>query len=287
MFLIRAYFVFALFVVFPGITLVPTAAPGQTPDPIVLRLGGDPGGTARYRHAKQLSLHLPEELGGEATTRTMFRLDQTVEASAHDSVVVSSEIREFRFEVDPAPDQLPDLGRLEGMRFRSTATPSGRIYRIEVDGASGPVAAPLRDQVETWLRELGFPALPVGPTRPGDSWVDTTRVPLSALLGLQGTAEAVEVRTTTLRAVDETPHGPTALLDVRTEWTSGGEGPSPDVIVRGSSRQSVRFALESGWFVDSSGTSFIRVEISSGAGAEPLRIDAEGSYETKLHEGGG
>lgn len=283
----RASPVFALFAVFTGIVAVPSTAPGQAPDPVVLRLGGEPGRTARYRHQKQLSLRLPEELGGEASTRTQFRLDQTVEQSAQDSVVVRSEIREFQFEVEPAPEQLPDLERLEGMRFRSTATPSGRIYRIEVDGASGPVGKPLRDQVETWLRELGFPALPVGPTRPGDSWKDTTRVPLSALLGLQGTAEAVEVRTTTLRAIDETVHGPTALLDVRTEWTSAGEGPSPDVTVRGSSRQSVRFAMESGWFVDSSGTSFIRVEISSGAGTGRLRIDAEGAYETRLLMGDG
>lgn len=281
----RACPVFALFAVVTGIVTIPTAAAGQASDPVVLRLGGEPGRTARYLHEKRLSLHLPEELGGEASTRTLFRLDQTVEQSARDSVVIGSEIRGFQFEVDPAPEQLPDLERLEGMRFRSTATPSGRIYRIEVDGASGPVARPLRDQVESWLRELGFPALPVGPTRPGDSWVDTTRVPLSALLGLQGTAEAVEVRTTTLRAIDETAHGPTATLDVRTEWTSAGEGPSPDVTVRGSSSQSVRFAVESGWFVDSSGTSFIRVEIFSGAGALPLRIDAEGSYETKLLEG--
>jgi len=285
--LIRACPIFALFVVLPGIVAIPTAAPGQTPDPVVLRLGGEPGRTARYRHEKQLSLHLPEELGGEASTRTLLRLDQTVERSTRDSVVVSSEIREFQFEVVPAPEQLPDLGRLEGMRFRSTTTPSGRIFRIELEGATDQVGKPMRDQIESWLRELGFPALPVGPTRPGDSWKDTTRVPLSALLGLQGTAEAVEVRTTTLRAIDETPHGPTALLDVRTEWTSAGEGPSPDVTVRGSSRQSVRFAMESGWFIDSNGTSFIRVEISSGAGTEPLRIDAVGSYETQLLEGDG
>ena len=285
--LMRASPVLVLFAVVPGIVAVPTSAPGQTLDPVVLRLGGDPGQTARYRHEKRMSLHLPEELGGEVSTRTLLRLDQTVEQSDHDSVVVSSEIREFEFEVEPAPERLPDLDRLEGLRFRSTSTPSGRIYRIEVDGASGPVGKPMRDQIESWLRELGFPALPVGPTRTGDSWNDTTRVPLSALLGLQGTAEAVEVRTTTLRAIDETLHGPTALLDVRTEWTSAGEGPSPDVIVRGSSRQSVRFAMESGRFIDSRGTSFIRVDISSGAGAAPLRIEAEGSYETRLLEGDG
>jgi hypothetical protein len=285
--LTRAFPVIALLAVVPGIVAVPASATGQTPDPVVLRLGGDPGRTAHYRHEKQMSLHLPEELGGAVSTRTLLRLDQTVEQSARDSVVVSSEIREFWFDVEPAPEQLPDLNRLEGMRFRSTATPSGRIYRIEVDGASGPVGKPLRDQVESWLRELGFPALPVGQARPGDRWKDTTRVPLSALLGLQGTAEAVEVRTTTLTSIDETSYGPTALLDVRTEWTSAGEGPSPDVIVRGSSRQSVRFAMESGRFIDSRGTSFIRVDISSGAGAEPLRIDAEGSYETRLLEGDG
>lgn len=285
--LIRAIPVSALLAVVPAILTAPAEAAGQTSEPVVLRLGGEPGGTARYQHEKRLSLSLPIELGGEASSVTRFRLDQTVEHSAEDSVVVSSEIRDFRFDVDPAPANIPDLRQLDGMRFRSTATPSGRIYRIEVSGTAGPVAKPLRDQVETWLRELGFPALPAGPASPGDSWVDTTRVPLSALLGLQGTAQAVEVRTTTFRAVDETVHGPTALLDVRTEWTSAGEGPSPDVRVRGSSRQSVRFALQSGWFVDSRGTSIIRVEISSGSGADPLRIDAEGSYETRFLEGDG
>ncbi len=277
--------VLVLLAIVRGIGASPVCGQEQTADPVVLRLGGDPGQTARYRHEKRLSLLLPEELGGRMSTRTVLRLDQTVELSALDSVVVTSEIREFRFEAEPAPEQLPDLGRLKGLRFRSTATPSGRIYRIEIAGASGPVGGPLRDQIESWLRELGFPALPAGPTHPGDSWNDTTRVPLSALLGLQGTAQAVEVRTTTLRAIEQTSHGPTALLDVDTEWTSDGEGPSPDVIVRGSSRQSVRFAVDSGRFLDSSGTSFIRVEISNGSGAEPLRIDAEGSYETKLQEG--
>lgn len=285
--LIRACPVLALFTIVAGIVAIPTTARGQTPDPVVLRLGGDTGLTARYRHEKRLSLQLPDELGGEASTRTLLMLDQTVEQSGPDSVVVRSEIRDFQFDVQPAPEQLPDLDRLKGLQFRSTATPSGRIYRIEVAGASGPVGKPMRNQIESWLRELGFPALPVGPTRAGDSWKDTTRVPLSALLGLQGTAEAVEVRTTTLRAVDETVHGLTALLDVHTEWTSAGEGPSPDVTVRGSSRQSVRFAMEPGRFIDSGGTSFIRVEISSGGGAELLRIDAEGSYETKLLEGDG
>lgn len=283
----RACFVFALLAVVAGILALPVTAQERESDPVILRLGGYPGQTSRYRHEKRLSLQLPEELGSEVTTRTVLRLDQTLELSARDSVIVDSEIREFQFEVEPAPDQLPDLGRLKGLRFRSTATPSGRIYRIEIAGASDPVARPMRDQVESWLRELGFPALPSGPTHPGNSWNDTTRVPLSALLGLQGTAQAVEVRTVTLRAIDQTSLGPIALLEVDTEWTSDGEGPSPDVIVRGSSRQTVRFAIEAGRFTDSSGTSVIRVEISNGTGLEPLLIRAEGSYETKLLDGSG
>lgn len=283
----RACCVFALLAWVPGIGATPVAAQEPASEPVVLRLGGVPGQTSHYRHEKRLSLHLPEELGGEVSTRTVLRLDQTLEASAPDSVVVSSEIREFRFEVDPAPDQLPDLDRLKGLKLRSTSTPSGRMYRIDIAGASGPVSKPLRDQIESWIRELGFPALPTGPTHPGSSWNDTTRVPLSALLGLQGTAQAVQVRTTTLRAIAESPNGPMALLEVDTEWTSDGEGPSPDVIVRGSSRQTVRFAMEAGRFTDSSGTSVIRVEISSATGMAPLLIEAEGSYETKLLEGAG
>ncbi|MCL7961281.1 MAG: hypothetical protein M8860_00350 [marine benthic group bacterium] len=247
-----------------------------------LELGAEPGRTLVYQHEKHLRLQLPEELGGEAETRTYLRLGQRVESRGPDSVVVSSEIREFRFEVDPRPDQLPDFARLEGLRFRSTSTPAGRIYRIEVEGTSGPVANSLRDQVEVWLRELGFPALAPGPVKVGESWTDTSRVPLSTLLGLQGDTDAVEVRTTKLSSIERTAEGAVAQIDVVTRWTDAGEGPSPEVSVRGSSSQAVRFDLDRKLFQDSRGTSRIRVEISSASGAPPIRIDAEGSYDTHL-----
>jgi hypothetical protein len=54
------------------------------------------------------------------------------------------------------------------------------------------------------------------------------------------------------------------------------------VSVRGASTQIVRFDIDAGVFLDSRGTSRIRVEIGSGTGVAPLRIEAEGSYETRL-----
>jgi len=264
----------------------PNAAPfplqAQEPGPLRLELGAEPGRTLRYRHEKRQRVRLPEGMGGEVSTRTFLRLDQRVEELGTDSVVISSEIREFRFDVDPNPDQLPDLSRLEGLRFRSTSTLAGRIYRIEVEGASGPIAKPLRDQVEVWLRELGFPALPPGQVRLGESWTDTARVPLSTLLGLEGDADAVEIRTATLSSVDRTAAGTIARIDVATRWTDSGEGPSPEVSVRGSSSQAVKFDLDRRLFRESRGTSRIRVEITSGSGASPIQIEAEGSYETRL-----
>ncbi len=265
-----------------GLHTNPDGLRGQESGSFRLELGAVPGQTLLYQHEKQQRLQLPEQLGGEAVTRTFLRLSQRVENRGRDSVVVSSEIQEFRFEVDPRPEQLPDLSRLEGLRFRSTSTPAGRIYRIEVEGTSGPVAKPLRDQIEVWLRELGFPALPPGPVRVGESWTDTSRVPLSALLGLQGDTDAVEVRTTTLSSIDRTAGETIARIEVVTRWTDEGEGPSPEVSVRGSSSQSVRFDLDRNLFRDSRGTSRIAVEISSASGAPPIRIDAEGSYETRL-----
>jgi hypothetical protein len=251
-------------------------------DRISLRLAGSVGQTLPYLHDKRLSLRLPAELGGEATTRTRLRLDQRIESRGPDSIVIGSEIREFRFDVQPRPDQLPDLSRMEGLRFRSTATRSGRIYRIEIEGASGPVEKAMRDQVENWLRELGFPTLPPGPVRIGESWTDTTRVPLSALLGLQGESQAVEIRTTRLASIEPGSERPEARLEVETRWTDDGEAPAPDVSVRGASTQIVRFDIDAGVFLDSRGTSRIRVEIGSGTGVAPLRIEAEGSYETRL-----
>ncbi|MEJ2481547.1 MAG: hypothetical protein P8049_00080 [Gemmatimonadota bacterium] len=260
----------------------PVGLAAQDTGPFRLELGGDSGRTLSYIHEKRQRLGLPDGMGGEVTTRTFLRLDQTVEDRGSDSVVTASEIRDFRFDVDPLPDQLPDLSRLVGLRFRSTSTPAGRIYRIEVDGTSGPVGKSLRDQVEVWLRELGFPALAPGPVRVGDSWTDTARVPLSTLLGLQADAEAVEVRTATLSSIDRASENTIARIDVATRWTDAGEGPSPAVSVRGSSSQTVQFDIGQGLFRDSHGSSRVRVEISSGGGAPPIQIKAEGNYETRL-----
>ncbi len=274
-------------------TVLPAAAgqPGRVvcqetpaPDsgPITLRLGGAPGRVLPYAHVNRLSLELPDELGGRATTRTVLRLDQEVESRGTDSVVVVSELREFQFDVDPRPDELPDLSRLQGLRFRSTATPAGRIYKIEIEGAGGPVEKQFRDQVETWLRGLGFPALPPGPARIGDSWTDSTRVPLAALLGLQAEAEAIEVRTTRLADVHLEQGAPIAQLDVETRWMDDPQSTARGVIVRGASSQTVRFEVREGVFLDSRGTSRMRVEVNAGTGAPPLAIEAEGSYETRL-----
>jgi hypothetical protein len=232
----------------------------------------------------RLSLELPDEMGGRATTRTALRLDQEVESRGPDSVVVLSELRELQFDVDPRPDELPDLSRLQGLRFRSTATPAGRIYRIEIDGAAGPVQRQFRNQVEAWLRGLGFPALLPGPARIGDSWTDSTRVPLAALLGLQTEAEVIEVRTTTLTDVEPGQGSPVARLDVETRWTDDPESPARGVVVRGASSQTVRFDVRQGVFLDSRGTSRMRVEINAATGAPPLAIEADGGYETRLEE---
>jgi hypothetical protein len=266
---------------------VPDPSQAQTAEPVELRLGARPGGTSEYVHEKRLTLYLPEEMGGTTTTRTTLGLEQRLEAAGRDSVIFETVLAELQFDIDPRPEQLPDLKPLEGLRFRSVATPSGRIYRVELEGISGAVAAPLRDQVESWLRELGFPALPTGPSRPGDSWTDTTRVPLALLLGVQGSAEAVEVRTTRFRELQESDRGPVALLEVMSEWTGAADPQAPGIVVTGSSEQTVRFAIDEGRFVDSRGNSSIRVEIPTGPGAGPVRIDADGSYQTVLLPDGG
>ena len=261
-----------------------TAAPGR----VTLRLAPRSGVRSEYRHEKRLELRLPPDLGGDVETRTVLRLAQEVEETAADSVVFGAEIVEIRFEAEPAPPDLPDLGGLEGLRFRLVTTPAGRLYRVDLPGATGPVARALRDQVESWLRELGFPALPAGPVRVGDSWSDTTRVPLATLLGLRSEAEAVEVRTTTLEAIEGSAGARTARLAVRTAW-SGRKGPedAPDLTVEGAGSQEVEFELEAGRFTRTVGTSRIQVLVFDGTGAPPRRIEAVGRQETRLVAGDG
>jgi len=254
-----------------------------TPERVTLRLAPRADARSEYRHEKRLELRLPPELGGDVATRTVLRLAQDVEESAADSVVFGAEILEIRFEADPAPPDLPDLAALEGLRFRLVTTPAGRLYRVDLPGATGPVARALRDQVESWLRELGFPALPAGPVRVGDSWTDTTRVPLATLLGLRSEAEAVEVRTTTLEAIEGAPGARIARLAVRSAW-SGRQGPedAPDLAVEGGGSQEVEFELEAGRFTRAVGTSRIEVLVFDGTGAPPRRLEAVGRQETRL-----
>lgn len=255
---------------------------------VTLRIAPRTGDRSEYRHEKRLDLQLPPDLGGEVTTRTVLRLAQEVEETAADSVVLGAEILEIRFEAEPAPADLPDLGGLEGLQFRLVTTPAGRLYRVDLPGATGPVARALRDQVESWLRELGFPALPAGPVRVGDSWTDTTRVPLATLLGLRTEAEALEIRTTTLEALDGAPGQRTARLAVRTSW-SGGQGPAdaPDLVVDGAGSQVVEFDVEAGRFARASGSSRIRVLVFDGTGAPPRRIESVGRHETRRVAGEG
>lgn len=254
-----------------------------------LRLAPRSDVRSEYRHEKRLELRLPPDLGGDVATRTVLRLAQNVEETGPDSVVFAAELMEVRFEAEPAPTDLPDLSGLEGLRFRLVTTPAGRLYRVDVPGATGPVARALRDQVESWLRELGFPTLPAGPIRVGQAWTDTTRVPLAALLGLRSGAEALEVRTTTLQALEGPPERRTARLSVRTSW-SGGQGPAdaPDLVVEGAGSQTVEFDVEAGRFARATGTSRIEVLLFDGTGAPPRRIEAIGRHETRLaaEEGG-
>lgn len=272
----------------PGGSAPLPAQETPAPGPLALRLAPREGDRTTYRHEKRLELRLPPDLGGEVTTRTVLRLSQEVEATATDSVVVRAEILEVRFDVEPAPADLPDLTGLEGLQFRLVTTPAGRLYRVEVPGASGPAGRALRDQVESWLRELGFPALPPGPARIGDSWTDTTRIPLASLLGLRSDAEAVEVRTVTLAGVEREGAGRIARLDVTTEWT-GTQGPddAPDLRVQGSGTQTVEFEVDAGQFRRATGTSSVSVLLFDGTGAPPRRIEAAGRQETRRLESGG
>ncbi|MFO7588562.1 MAG: hypothetical protein R6X22_10860 [Gemmatimonadota bacterium] len=267
----------------------PAVAAQEVPaaGPITLRIGPRAGARAEYRYEKHLDLRMPPELGGDVTTRTSLRLAQEVEETSLDSVALRAEILEVRFEVEPAPADPPDLRALDGLRFRLVTTPAGRLLRVEMPGASGPLGRALREQVESWFRELGFPALPAGPARVGDAWTDTTRVPLASLLGLRSEAQVLEIRTTTLTGFERGPGGRTARLEVRTEW-SGTQGPveAPDLRVEGSGTQTVEFEADAGRFRRAAGTSRVVVLLFDGTGAPARRIEAAGRHETRLVNGG-
>ncbi len=144
-----------------------------------------------------------------------MRLRQTAVRVGADSLEVRIEIADLSLSADSVPEeQLPDLARHEGATFLARMTTRGELVRMtEENGAKPTDRAGGISPVQRSVRMSAFPILPDAPVRPGDTWVDTTRLQTGVMQGM-GEGTTVAVSRTTLEGLRQ--QGQTRVADLAT-----------------------------------------------------------------------
>lgn len=226
-----------------------------TADPVYLRLSPEPELTLTYAHRVRARVDAPPQLGGGQSLTSNMRLRQTPVRVGTDSLDVRIQIADLSLSADSVPEeQLPDLARHEGATYLARMTTRGELVRMsEQNGGSGTGRAGGISPVQRSVRMSAFPTLPDAPVRPGDSWVDTTRVQTGVMQGM-GEGTTLAVSRTTLEELRRQGKSRVARLSVVTSYTfqpadSVRSGIEADM--SGSGSASVRFDVTSGRYLHS------------------------------------
>lgn len=198
----------------------------------------------------------PAELGGGQSLESRMRLRRTPVAVGADSLDLRIEILDISLSSEDVPEeQLPDLTRHEGTSFLARMTTRGELVHMDrtqedpgVGGTGG--ISPMRRSV----RMSGFPTLPEDPVRPGDTWVDTTRIPTGVMRGM-GEGTTLTVSRTTLEGVSRQGQTRVAELSVVSTYAfrpadsarAGGRRAN----MSGSGSATVRFDVSNGRYLHS------------------------------------
>jgi hypothetical protein len=269
-------------------TLAVTPLPAAAQEPVLLQLRGHPGDWAEFEHRKELTVRFPADLGGPATTHTRLRLRQQVDSRGDSAIIFRSVLREIVFRVEPQPEELPDLSGLQGLEFRYASDRTGRTIWLAVPGSDEGAGPGLREQLQNWLGQLGFPSLPDGPVAVGDEWFQSNPVPATAL-GLAFDYGLVEEKTTRLSELQATDRATIAVLEVLTKWTPSFDperAGSPLAALRGISSQTVRFDVQNGRFLGGTGTTALELVLAPPGGNLLVSVEATGFQSTALTASG-
>lgn len=269
-------------------TIAVTSLPATAQETVLLQVRGQPGDWAEFEHRKELTVQLPADLGGPATTHTRLRLGQRVDSREGDAIAFRSVLREIVFRVEPEPEELPDLTGLQGLEFRYAIDRTGRTIWMAVPGSDEDAGPDLREQLENWLGQLGFPSLPEGPVAVGDEWLQSNPVPATAV-GLAFDYDLVEERITRFSELQATDRATIAVLEVRTKWTPSFEpdrAGSPLAALRGISSQTVRFDVQNGRFLGGTGTTALELVLAPPGGNQLVSVEATGYQSTSLTASG-
>lgn len=230
------------------IALLPAASGAQE---VTLRLDPAQGDTLSYRFEQDMDFAMPPEFGGDQRMRSVLQLDQVATGFAGDTIRYDNIVREISFEMEGATGaENPDFSQFEGQTFEADVTRRNGILNLRMTDGSG-----VSEQVRDALSQMGFPLLPRGPVRPGESWTDTTRVDAAAM-AVPAEGDIVSINRTTLQGLDR--EGGATVARLRVESTYAFEPgprtlPSMGVELTGTRADDVRFDVTSGRFLTANG----------------------------------
>jgi hypothetical protein len=152
--------------------LAPRASDAQ-----VLRYGGDPGRSDRYRLTTTVAIH--QDFQGSSTDLTVRSygvLVLTLEGTTGDSLGFGVVYDSLDLAFEGAPVEKPDLSCVVGRTLRLGLSPTGRVLGFEApaDLCETPPGFDLKQMVSHF-----FPRLPEAPAREGLEWADTLAYPVS------------------------------------------------------------------------------------------------------------
>lgn len=249
--------------------------------PVHLRLSPEEGESLVYTYRLQARLEAPPEFGGNRRVETRMRLRQTAREVSGDTLRYLMQIQELAMESDSATrSQLLDPRRFEGKTLSARITRRGEVLHLGSPGArkNSP------QQIEQSMLQAGFPTLPDGPVRVGQTWTDTARMPTAVLQGMGG-GNTVAVSRTTLEGVEREGTTQVARLAVETtfDFLREGRGGQPlQADMSGSGRSTVRFDVDRGRYLSSTGTQSYRVEMKLPGSADSVSIRFDVDSEVRL-----
>lgn len=262
-------------------------AAAQEDGPVRLRLDDTEGRTSTWVVRSRADISPPPEMGAQTTAETTLRIRRSVESVSGDTLRVAVGIDSFDLDLQSDDEQVrSQLRQMEkqgrenmlGETFRVSVTRRGEIVETgSVDaGASGA------RQINRTVRNLTFATLPEEPVSAGASWSDTLRTDASSF-GVPVDGEVVTETTSTLARISRRDGRRVAEIDV--EGTFGFEQDTTaqaamSIEMSGSSAQTIRFDVDRGLFLGSSGAEDFTVNLSvPGQGSFALQGTTESSAE--------
>lgn len=260
--------------------LLLSAAPASAQEaPVVLRLTPQQGQSLTYRYEQDVDIDLPPEFGGSQAVRSRLVLEQTARGVRGDTLRYTTRVHEVSVDVNGGGDAL-DFSRFEGQAFDATMTRRGEIVRLRPQGQA-PSGV---EQIEESMRQVGFPLLPPAAVRVGESWTDTTRVE-AGTMGVPADGDIVSVNRTTLERLTREGERTVAHLSVSTRFgfepRRGGLA-AMNVEVTGSARDTVRFDVTGGKYLDAGGRQNFVMDMSMPGSSGSLVVRATGRREASL-----